>query len=899
MYESSPNGNYELRVSSGYIKDGSRVEDGVTLRYDGMIQFEKKLREPSHGAVADNGTSAVIQGKNWDKSESDWDESDEFDTLYIFDAVGDLITKKEFQTSAGIFGCSIDGTGSYVAISGPDGGNVVLYDVEACQVVSSRDYTDIQLAYSIEAVRYDDRWVFELIDSSQDTCIFVDTTGEIIQDIENSIRLEEKENEDQFEEPITNFLREQDVSVPDTVFGLVGIDPESTRTNSGNQEEFEYLFNQGPIYDPEWSEYLFAVPEPPIAMYVIGPESASEAANAFSNLERIERIDLSNWCVFDTGGPTANQGAGEFEMAIHTVSNSESEGSYIETGQGGVIIDSDAALENIIKKKFYGDTSESLVQPSLNDFKIEFPDNELGTELYRVLNAESDTYNKPFDSLNQFIQDHEKIEIADVFLFSLKLMKTGEVFEPYSIDSRYVSADIQRLFDSFARESPETVIEYLEELEVCLQNRQSITAPEVVCSLIQTLIEEHPDRFSSFVPLLDRLLENRSAHPKRRAFDIIATAISSDDIEVTSQLGIVDDSFVNPVLKQIELTESAWLMAACCSVLHRYDLADAEYDSLTRKMDTLINMLQFGGDRRSEEMNRGMESRSMFATTDEELLDEFRSSTPSATALYRLNKNASWLLQDIARERPESVLPYVDDLIQDVTSKGEGMEMVRKNSYRILRQMVQNLPEQQFDTLSEYDDAILPQVHSEDQNKAVFTFEWARRSRSQASIDALVSVHKNNTHPHWQDATSILENLAPERIDTGIEPNNDREEWMSFVMNWIEEHGCLPQAKDVHRNPKGPDDERWKHPDAPDSEYWEVFPDSWQGVLDSLEIETERRTGGAPLRRRLINELQHLHNELEKRPTTTEIDQYSEFSYYDYKEEFGGINEAREAADFK
>ena len=898
MDKFSPDGNYELRVSSGYIKDGTRVEDGVTLRYDGMIQFENDLREPSNGAVANNGTSAIIQGKNWDKSESDWDETDKFDKLYIFDSVGDLIIQEEFQTPAGIFGCSIDGTGSYVAISGPDEGNVILYDVDMCQVVSSRDYTDIQLVRSIEPVRYDDRWGFKLIDNSQDATIFIDLDGEIIQDIENSPSLEEEKNGDSFEQPITDFLKQQGVSVPDTVFGLVGVPSESIQPNSRNQEHFEFLINQGPIYDPEWSDYLFAVPDPPIVMYVIGPESVSEAANAFDTLERIEEIDLSNWYQVDSGGPTANQGAGELEVAIHPVSDSEPEANEIDIDQGGVKIDSGAALDNLVIKKFFGDTNESLAQPPLNDHEIRYPDNEFGTELYRVLSGESDTYHQSFDGLNRFIQNYEEQEITDVFLYSLQLLKTGEVFDPYSIDSPYNGAFIQRLFDAFARESPETVIECLEELEVCLQNRQSITAPEVVSSLIETFVEEHPERFSSLIPLLDRLLENRSAHPKRRAFDIIATAISGDNAEVAAQLEIVDESLVDTVLKQIELTESAWLMAACCSVLRRYDLTDAEYDTIIQKMDILFKTLQFGGDRRGEEMKRGMEAPSMFATTDQELLDELQSSAPSATALYTLNKKSGRVFRNIARERPESLLPYVDNLIQDLTSKGEGMVMVRKNAYKILKLMVHNLPERQFDTLSEYDSTVLPLAQSEDQNEVMFSFEWIRRSRSRTGIDTLVSIHENNTHRYWQVATAILDDIAPNQVDPTIEPNNVRAEWVSFVKEISDELGYLPKAKEIRGDLQTTSDKGLKHPDKPDTPYRAVFPDGWKEVLDSLEIDTKRRTGGAPIRRRLINELERLHGEFGEPPTTTEIDQYSEFTYNDYRKEFGGIGKAHEVADY-
>ena len=69
MYKTSPNGEYELRISLGYLKNGNRLEDGVTLRYDGEVQFEAYLRAPSNGAVSNSGISAVIGGKSCDESE--------------------------------------------------------------------------------------------------------------------------------------------------------------------------------------------------------------------------------------------------------------------------------------------------------------------------------------------------------------------------------------------------------------------------------------------------------------------------------------------------------------------------------------------------------------------------------------------------------------------------------------------------------------------------------------------------------------------------------------------------------------------------------------------------------------------------------------------------------------
>lgn len=897
MYKTSPNGEYELRISLGYLKNGNRLEDGVTLRYDGEVQFEAYRRAPSNGAVSNSGISAVIGGKSCDESEKNWNEDSKSTTLYIFDAVGDLIAQEEFQTTAGIYGCSIDGTGSYVAISGPDEGNVILYDVDAREVAFSRDYTDIQLAYSIAAIRYDDTWGFKLIDESQGTSVCIDIDGGIIEGINDVKKVGDgKEGDgkegDSLEEPIVDSLKRQGLPVPDTVFGITGPRSDLSRPNSASQEQFGFLLDQGPIYDPEWCDYRFAVPNPLTAIYVIGPESISEAADAFDMLERVERIDLSNWFKIQSASPTANQGAGKLEAAIRPASKSEPKENGISMDDGAFSLDSDKVLDTILKKKFFGDTDEEESQSPLNDHKGKFPDNDYGTDLYQLIDKKAIVSEAEFA---QFTEESDTKQVVDSYIQLLDLLDTGEVFPPYSIDSRSRCPSVLPVFNAVAKESPETVIQSLERLEGHLQNRQSITAPEVACSLIQTLIDEHPHKFSSFVSLLDRLLENRSAHPKRRALDIIETAIKSDNSEVVFQLSISDGSFVDVVLRQMETTESVWLLSTCCSVLYWYDLDDTDLDAIEEKMELLVDALQFGGDRRIQPHLQGLMGPGMDATTDDELADALRSSRPNAGALYRLNKHgAGKLLRDIARERPESVLPYIDQLIQDFTVSAEGMDTVRETSKRILNQMVQNLPKEQFDTLSEYDDIILPLLQDVDQCDALFAFEWARRSRSQAAFEALVSIHEDGTNPHWQVATAILEDLAPGRIDPEIEPDNARQEWVSFVMELAEENGCLPQAKDVSR--EGPGYEQWKHPDAPDSEYWEVFPDSWQGVLDALDIDTERRTGGAPLRGRLINDLQRMHEELGKPPTTTEIDHHSKFSYYDYKEEFGGIKKAREVA---
>lgn len=68
-------------------------------------------------------------------------------------------------------------------------------------------------------------------------------------------------------------------------------------------------------------------------------------------------------------------------------------------------------------------------------------------------------------------------------------------------------------------------------------------------------------------------------------------------------------------------------------------------------------------------------------------------------------------------------------------------------------------------------------------------------------------------------------------------------------------------------------------------------------MLESLDIDTTRRTSNAPLRRCLIADLQRVAEQVDGRPTTADIEANSEYSYYDFKTEFGGIKDAREAAN--
>jgi hypothetical protein len=319
-------------------------------------------------------------------------------------------------------------------------------------------------------------------------------------------------------------------------------------------------------------------------------------------------------------------------------------------------------------------------------------------------------------------------------------------------------------------------------------------------------------------------------------------------------------------------------------VLGAYGLDSTDYDQLEEHTELLLNTLQFGGKRRGEELSRGLGAE--FYATDQELLEEIRSLSASSQALYRLTKTAAEpLLRDVAEERPEAFIPYLDLLMQDKTASGENMEVVRNVAKRVIQSAVENLPEQQYEELSPYDSQILPLMQNDDKYDVNFALEWARRSGSQAAVDALVAIHKDETDHRWQRATAILEDLAPEKVDPETEPENTHTEWLTFVAELAEESGQLPTSSEVT-----------DHPDSPEIPFWEVF-DGWSDVLESLDIPTVNRASNAPLRSNLIADLQRVAEQISGIPTTSDIANHSEYSYHNYKQEFGGIKEARREAN--
>jgi transcriptional regulator with XRE-family HTH domain len=82
---------------------------------------------------------------------------------------------------------------------------------------------------------------------------------------------------------------------------------------------------------------------------------------------------------------------------------------------------------------------------------------------------------------------------------------------------------------------------------------------------------------------------------------------------------------------------------------------------------------------------------------------------------------------------------------------------------------------------------------------------------------------------------------------------------------------------------------------VPTEEFGLAF-NRYNDLLDALDIETEYRVGGAPLRRDLISALREADDAVEGVATGADFQRETEYTTYNLSKEFGGIRAAREAA---
>lgn len=889
MKQTSPNGSYEFEVSSGVIEDQESVEDGVIMhRIDdrvelyenGRLQFEKDLRAPEKGDVADNGVCTVIEGKNWDKPEAHWEGDDKYDTIYVFDKSGATLLKQQFEGRNEITDCAVDGSGQNVAVVGPSAGNLLIYNTETGQEVTNQSVPQIDYPHEIERVRWNGAWCFKLTDPSELKAVVLDTSGEVVEtDMSVKSLYEKTEEQKKNKDTIAGTLEDSGLEVPNAVYFVCALTADQTPSADSSRLRSESDYGQG-LFDPDWSEFVFFHYEELGLTYVIGPENNDEAISALSDFASIERVDLPSE---DT-----------LENSVEELSLTDPPDEMLSMGNSGlsVSLSDESMIRSIAYDRFFGNYEEPSQLSVDGDFDSRFPDTETGELLEKIYEKKESLLD--IKELQRVTADQPE-EVIESYPLILELVEGG-AFQPYTIDSRSSRPFVNQIIEPVAESNPELVLSNLDRACDLMKIEQSVTAAEVMCHHLQDLVKHNPDCFEELSSVVQSLLESEHAHPQRRAYDILRTALRVQDQQTVENSVFGESELVSKTCETITTTNSVWLQRSCCETLSRYDLSESDYETIAGTTDALIDLFQVGGDQRGNLINRGFGDILYGVHTEEELRELLSKIDISDEAAYRCSRAAGNVLRIVAANRAEAVLPYFETIWEDFTADGDSMEVVRRDSFYILSDLVDAEPSSLAELLDRHTSEIIQLLNHEEDNRVRFAIDCLEIIDSAESVDALHRIHLDESHEHWQRATNALEQIAPKKIDTNIEPENEQQAWIDFVTELAEKQGQLPRAKDVIREPTKPGEDRWKHPDAPNSEYWEVFEDSWDGVLASLDLETEYRSSGAPLRERLIQGLQATAKVIDGVPTGADFERETGYTTYNLKKEFGGIKAARRAA---
>ncbi len=173
----------------------------------------------------------------------------------------------------------------------------------------------------------------------------------------------------------------------------------------------------------------------------------------------------------------------------------------------------------------------------------------------------------------------------------------------------------------------------------------------------------------------------------------------------------------------------------------------------------------------------------------------------------------------------------------------------------------------------------------------------------------LRAIETNQADPQAHELERIVSALEGRDVE-GAYPVRDtvREAWVEYGTALAEALGRFPKSRemvqDAEGNPNLTDadigfngsESVYLDVEIPEVPHWSVF-DGWDELLAALDVDTEYRASGSPLRSTLIEELREIDEVIDGRPTTSDIDEHSEYSYHYYKKEFGGIRDAFDTAD--
>jgi restriction endonuclease Mrr len=168
----SPNGVYTVAYQDGRAGRGQgESRPGRVFLYEGdELCFTTDIDRPNACAVANDGTVAVVDWKDWGETLSG--------TFYVFNQSGHRFVEHTFDSNIGPVAVTPDGTYAATSTLNPDC-STYLFDVDAgeCLLRHENQHGNV---HHLEFVERDDTWMLRLGEPDDDSAYGIDLGGHVL-----------------------------------------------------------------------------------------------------------------------------------------------------------------------------------------------------------------------------------------------------------------------------------------------------------------------------------------------------------------------------------------------------------------------------------------------------------------------------------------------------------------------------------------------------------------------------------------------------------------------------------------------------------------------------------------------------------------------------------------------
>jgi hypothetical protein len=168
----SPKGEFTVAYQDGHAGagEGEPRRGRVFLFEDDDLCFTTEIDRPNACAVANDGTAAVVDWKDWGETLSG--------TLHVFNRAGHRFVKHDFDSNIGPVAITPDGAYAATSTLNPDC-STYLFDIDAgeCLLRHENQYGNVQ---HLEFVEKADSWMLRLGKLDDDSAYGIDLGGHVI-----------------------------------------------------------------------------------------------------------------------------------------------------------------------------------------------------------------------------------------------------------------------------------------------------------------------------------------------------------------------------------------------------------------------------------------------------------------------------------------------------------------------------------------------------------------------------------------------------------------------------------------------------------------------------------------------------------------------------------------------